>query len=196
MCLPKWKEVIFNTFGINMKMHYGQVEKVSFAHQDNYDDIYKENLLYGYNEFDENNTIIGTGFYNQLMPLIRYKTNDVVKLNENVKLDNSTPKTILEILGRNGDMLISEKDSMVPAVNFYSFMSKIEEVDLFQIIQVKETKDINFYIVPNLKFTNDSENRLLIEMKNRLGNVNIKIIKVDSLVRDKISNKLKTISLI
>jgi phenylacetate-CoA ligase len=196
MCLPKWKEVIFNTFGINMKMHYGQVEKVSFAHQDNYDDIYKENLLYGYNEFDENNTIIGTGFYNQLMPLIRYKTNDVVKLKENVKLDNSTPKTILEILGRNGDMLISEKDSMVPAVNFYSFMSKIEEVDLFQIIQVKETKDINFYIVPNLKFTNDSENRLLIEMKNRLGNVNIKIIKVDSLVRDKISNKLKTISLI
>lgn len=196
VCLPQWRKTILESFGIPIKMHYGQVEKVSFAHQDMDDDLYKENLLYGYNEFDDSNTIIGTGFHNQVMPLIRYRTNDIVKLNDDVNLNSAFPKTICEILGRNGDMLITEKDSLVPAVNFYSFMSKIEEVDLFRIIQTKETKDVQFYIVPNSKFNQDTELNLIKEMKNRLGDVNLSIIKVDYLDRDKNSSKFKTVTLI
>jgi phenylacetate-CoA ligase len=196
VCLPHWRKLILETFNIPLKMHYGQVEKVSFAHQDMVDDLYKENLLYSYNEFDENNLIIGTGFYNQVMPLIRYKTNDIVVLNKNVKYDNSTPKTISEILGRNGDMLLTEKDSYVPAVNFYSFMSKVDEVDLFKIVQTKETKETNFYILPNSKFNETTESYLKKEMKNRLGDVKLSIIKVDHLERDNNSSKFKTITLI
>ena len=75
-------------------------------------------------------------------------------------------------------------------------MSKIEEVDLFKIIQTKETKDVQFYIVPNSKFNQDTELNLIVEMKNRLGNVNISIIKVDYLERDKNSSKFKTVTLL
>jgi phenylacetate-CoA ligase len=196
VCLPQWRTSIMNAFGVPIKMHYGQVEKVSFAHQGIEDDLYRENLLYGYNEFDSDNTIIGTGFYNEVMPLIRYKTNDIIIPNLDVNLEGAFPKTIKEIVGRNGDMLVTDKDSMVPAVNFYSFMSKVEEVDLFQIIQEKETKKVNFYIVPNKKFNEESEKNLVTEMKNRLGEVEIIIIKKDSLTRDKNSSKLKTVSLI
>jgi|694.fasta_scaffold18581_4 phenylacetate-CoA ligase len=196
VCLPQWRSKIKEITGIDIKMHYGQVEKVSFAHQDSENDFYRENLLYGLNEYDENNTIIGTGFYNQVMPLIRYKTNDKIILNNDVKLEGCNPKTILDVEGRNGDMLITQVGSYVPAVNFYSFMSKINEVDMFQIIQKKEDKSLNFYIVPNKKYNNLTEKKLLQEMENRLGKIDIKIKKVKSIERDKNSNKLKTVSLI
>lgn len=196
VCLPQWKNRILETFGVDIKMHYGQVEKVSFAHQDVYSDDYKENLLYGFNEYDDSNCIIGTGFYNDVMPLIRYKTNDRVSLIENPILNSCQPKTIKEILGRNGDMLITDKDSFVPAVNFYSFMSKYTEVDLFQIIQHKENKEVDFYIVVNNKYTNQTESELVNEMKYRLGDIKINLIKVDKLNRDNKSNKLKTVSLV
>jgi phenylacetate-CoA ligase len=196
VCLPQWNQSIIEAFGTPIRMHYGQVEKVSFAHQDMLDDNYKENLLYGFTEIEENNIIVGTGFYNEVMPLIRYKTNDIVEINGNVDLNGAYPKTIKNILGRNGDMLITEKDSYVPAVNFYSFMSKFEEVDLFQIVQKKENKEVDFYIVTNSKFTNSTEIKLNTEMINRLGNVKINIIKKTSLDRDINSSKLKTVSLI
>jgi phenylacetate-CoA ligase len=196
VCLPQWRNKIKEITGIDIKMHYGQVEKVSFAHQDSKNNFYRENLLYGLNEYDENNIIIGTGFYNQVMPLIRYKTNDKVILNNDVELKGCNPKTILDIEGRNGDMLITNVGSYVPAVNFYSFMSKINEVDMFQIVQKKEDKSLDFYIVPNKKYNNLTEKKLLQEMENRLGKIDIKITKVKSIERDKNSNKLKTVSLI
>jgi len=195
VCLPYWRTKIKDNLGIEIKMHYGQVEKVSFAHQDYENDFYKENLLYGLNEYDENSIIIGTGFYNEVMPLIRYKTNDKVLFNNTCELNNPYPKSILDIEGRNGDMLVTDSNSFVPAVNFYSFMSKIDEVDMFQIIQRKEDKSLMFYIIPN-EINTDTENKLRQEMINRLGGVKIEIIKVKQLERDIKSNKLKTISLI
>lgn len=195
VCLPQWRSKIKEVFGYSIKMHYGQVEKVSFAHQDDEDDNYRENLLYGYNEFSQDNSIIATGFYNELMPLIRYKTQDKVIFNNNDKI-GAFPKTFKDFIGRDGDMLITDKDSYVPAVNFYSFMSKINQVDLFQIIQKRQNKEIDFFIVPNKFYNKEIEENLYIEMKNRLGNVQVNIIKVDNLKRDDSSNKLKTISLI
>jgi phenylacetate-CoA ligase len=195
LCLPQWRSIIKKAFGVPIKMHYGQVEKVSFSHQDLEDDHYKENLLYGLNEYDDD-AIVGTGFYNYVMPFIRYKTNDKVELVKNPILNSSTPKTIKEILGRNGDMLITDKNSYVPAVNFYSFMSKYDQVDLFQIVQYKETRSVDFFIVPNLKFNSDVEKKLYDEMIYRLGNVDVNIVKIDHLHRDKLSNKLKTVALI
>lgn len=196
VCLPQWRTKIKEITNIDIKMHYGQVEKVSFAHQDSENDMYKENLLYGYNEYDDENIIIGSGFYNELMPLIRYKTNDRVILNKNVHLSCSSPKTILDIEGRNGDMLLTIVGSYVPAVNFYSFMSKINEVDMFQIIQKKEDKALTLNVVPNSNYTSLIEKKLLQELENRLGKINITIKKVKSIDRDKNSNKLKTVSLI
>ena len=177
VCLPQWSQAINEVFGFPIKMHYGQVEKVSFAHQVTEDEIYRENLLYGLNEYDSENNIIGTGFYNYVMPFIRYKTNDIVEHNLDAKLDGAFPNTISKVLGRNGDMLISQNNALVPAVNFYSFMSKYNEVDLFQIIQTKKTKKVDFYIVPNNKFSAVTRKELIKEMKYRLGDVQINLIE-------------------
>ena len=196
VCLPQWNKLAKEVFGVEIKMHYGQVEKVSFSHQVSSDNIYRENLLYGLNEYDKDNSIIGTGFYNYVMPFIRYKTNDIVELNPNATLDNAFPNTISNIQGRNGDMLISETNALLPAVNFYSFMSKYTEIDLFQIIQYRKTKNVNFYVVPNKNFSTLTKHKLIDEMKYRLGNVKVNIIIQSKLTRDIKSNKLKTVSLI
>lgn len=196
VCLPQWTEKIQEYLGIKIKMHYGQVEKVSFAHQDSEDDFYRENLLYGYNEYLEDGSIIATGFHNDVMPLIRYETKDNVELLESPILDGAFPKTIKRILGRDGDMLLTDKNSWVPAVNFYSFMSKIEQVDLFQILQSKNDKSVIFKIVPNNLYDESVEKLLLTEMKARLGEVPLKIEVVSELNRDSNSSKLKTVSCI
>jgi phenylacetate-coenzyme A ligase PaaK-like adenylate-forming protein len=75
-----WSEKIKSVFGFNLKMHYGQVEKVSFLYQSSISENYHESLTYSFTEYDENNTIVGTSFMNSVMPFIRYKTNDVVTL--------------------------------------------------------------------------------------------------------------------
>ena len=195
VCLPQWNSVVYDAFNTHIRMHYGQGEKVAFFHQDNEDDLYRENLLYGLTEYVDS-TIVGTGFYNMVTPFIRYKTEDNVELVDNPKLDGAFPKTIKNINGRNGDMLVTDKDSLVPAVNFYSFMSKYNEVDLFQLVQKKATKEVKFYIIKNKKYTNETKTNLLSELKYRLGDVGIKIIETESIPRDKNSSKLKTIKLI
>lgn len=195
VCLPQWSPIIYDAFKVNIKMHYGQVEKVAFFHQDNEDNLYRENLLYGLTEY-EDNSIIGTGFYNMVTPFIRYKTDDSVELVDTPNLDGAFPKTIKSINGRNGDMLITDKNSLVPAVNFYSFMSKYNEVDLFQLVQRRDNKDVKFYIVKNSKYTSDTKLKLLAELKYRLGNVDIEIIEVPEIRRDEKTSKLKTIKLI
>lgn len=196
VCLPAWREIIKDSLGSEIKMHYGQIEKVSFAHQDNEDNDYKENLLYGYNEFLEDGDIISTGFYNEVMPFIRYETKDRALLKESPNLDGAFPKTIKDILGRNGDMLLTSRHSKVPAVNFYSFMGKVKEVDAFQIVQKKDSLELDFFIIPNDKFTQKTKDYLYQEMYNRLGQITVRIHAVDELKRDTKSKKLKTVALV
>jgi phenylacetate-CoA ligase len=196
VCLPSWRETIKSELGAEIKMHYGQIEKVSFAHQDASDDDYRENLLYGYNEFLEDGSIIATGFHNKAMPFLRYETKDKALLKESPDLSGAFPKTIKDILGRDGDMLLTEKHSKVPAVNFYSFMGKVKEVDAFQITQNKDTLEVDFFIIPNRKFNEDTKGYLAEEMYNRLGNVPVRIILTEELKRDQETQKLKTIALV
>lgn len=196
MCMKNWREKIRQVLGIDIKMHYGQVEKVSFAYQDRYDDLYNESLTYGYNEFLDDGTIVGTGFWNPVMPLIRYRTEDRVGLAiDNIPI-GSHPKKISEILGRNGDMLFTEHRALVPAVNFYSFMSRYKEVDFFQLVQHKDNLEIDFHLIVNDRYSKETESRLTQELKDRLGNIKINIIYTNEMERDQTSNKLKTIRIV
>jgi phenylacetate-CoA ligase len=196
MCFPNWRLKIKQTFDIDIKMHYGQVEKTIFAYQDKDDDFYNESMTYSYNEFMEDGTVVGTGFYNTLMPLIRYRTEDRVLMKESLNLVGSHPKTIADIQGRNGDMLINKSGSLVPAVNFYSFLSKCNFINMFQIQQHRDTKKVEFYAIKGSTFDDESESYLKKELTDRLGDVEIAFIYVNELSRDANSNKFKTVSVI
>jgi len=191
-CLDSWGDKIKKVFGFDLKMHYGQVEKVSFMYQSKDSELYHDDLTYSYTEFDEKSTIIGTSFMNYVMPFIRYKTNDVATLNNDVKLNISRPLTVSKIDGRVDDMIVSENGTRIPSVNFYTVMSKVEEISMFQLYQ-KQNKDLYFKIVINEKFNEDIINHLTYEITKRVGSLPIKFEIVDEIPRDPKTGKIRCV---
>ena len=189
--LDQWRDKVSDIFGITPKMHYGMIEKVCFHHQTNDSHNYYENLEYGVTEYveeDGQNVIVGTGFINQYMPFLRYKTNDAAIVNT----DKNSMYRILEVNGRCDDILISENGSRLPGVNFYTMMYKIDGVKMFQIRQ-KTKRDIDFLLVPNEKYTDETINEVERGLKDRLGNLNIHIKVVDEIERSTTTGKVRCI---
>lgn len=194
MMLPQWRKKINEVFGINVKSHYGQMEKVSLFIQNKDDEIYSDCIDYSYNEFvNENNqnVVVGTGFLNYAMPFIRYKTNDTIEIQEfDTKI--GLPKIIKQVNGRCDDILISTDGSRLPGVNFYTMMYKIDGVKMFQIIQ-KSRDNIIFKLVKNENFNNNTLNLIENGLKNRIGNVNISFDFVNEIERSKTTGKVRCI---
>ena len=155
-------------------------------------ELYHEDLTYSFTEFDNKNTIIGTSFMNYVMPFIRYKTNDIVTLNETVKFNTSRPLTVSKIDGRVDDMIVSENGAKIPSVNFYTVMSKIEEISMFQLYQ-KQNKDLYFKIVVNENFNKNIINHLNTEIIKRVGNLPINFQIVDEIPRDPKTGKIRCV---
>jgi phenylacetate-CoA ligase len=191
-CLPMWSEKIKSVFGFNLKMHYGQVEKVSFAYQSSFSENYHESLTYSFSEYDDNNTIIGTSFMNNVMPFIRYKTNDVVELLETPDYSFSSPLIIKEIDGRVDDMIVSESNYKIPSVNFYTVMSKIKEIKMFQFYQ-KIDKSTKLSIVVREGFNEITLNKLKKEITQRIGNIPFVVEFVDEIHRDPLTGKIRCV---
>jgi phenylacetate-CoA ligase len=191
-CLDVWRDKIKQVFGFNLKMHYGQVEKVSFMYQSNNSEYYHNDLTYSFTEFDESKTIIGTSFLNYVMPFIRYETNDVVTLNENVEYDISRPLVVSKIDGRVDDMIVSENDTKIPSVNFYTVMSKREEISMFQLYQ-KSDKSLYFKIVINYNFNDSVLDKLRDEIVKRVGNLPLQFEIVNEIPRDLNTGKIRCV---
>jgi phenylacetate-CoA ligase len=188
--LPEWSRKIKEVFGIEVKCHYGMMEKVSFMHQKMHSEDYYDNLEYGLTEIDHDGSIIGTGFLNYAMPFIRYKTNDfAIKIDK--KTDVGLPVIAKEILGRSDDFLITASGSRVPPVNFYTMMYKIDSVKMFQI---KQKKDLSLEVKVVLeKSVSESLDKVKQNLSKRLGSIRIKIEVVDQIKRDSKTNKIRCI---
>ena len=190
-CLDIWGDKIKEVLGFDLKMHYGQVEKVSFMYQSNMGNNYHESLTYSYTEYDEENVIVGTSFMNYVMPFIRYKTNDIATLINNPVLNTSTPLTVKEIDGRVDDMVVSESNSKIPSVNFYTVMSKCEDVKMFQLYQ-KMDKSLEMKLIFNT-FSNKTLTHIKKEIKQRVGDLPLTFNIVDEIPRDVNTGKLRCV---
>ncbi len=189
--LDEWRDKVYEVFGIMPKMHYGLMEKVAFHHQPKDSHHYYENLEYGVTEFvkeGNHNVIVGTGFINKYMPFIRYKTNDVGILNP----DKNSMFRMLEVDGRCDDILISSNGSRLPGVNFYTMMYKIDGVKMFKIIQ-KSLQEIEFLLVPNEKYNENTIDEINNGLRDRLGNLDINIKVVDEIERSTTTGKVRCI---
>ena len=193
MMLDHWFKEIESYFKIKPISHYGSIEKVCFFKQCGITNYYEENPLYGYSEFIKNDLgtydVIGTGFINYVMPLIRYRTEDQVELDESVIQDF---KAIKKIHGRSSDILVSSEGSRLPGVNFYSWVDKsLPGVGMFQVIQ--NHRLIEFKYVPSEVYNKNTYRDILLGLEERLGNMDFKISKVDEIKRDKKTGKIRTI---
>ena len=126
------------------------------------------------------------------MPFIRYQTNDIVTLNQNVTYDISRPLTVKDIDGRTDDMIVSQNNAKIPSVNFYTMMYRIDAVMMFKLYQ-KSDKTLELDLIVNNMYNSVIESELIEQIQKRVGNLPIKINLVDEIKRDAKTGKLRCV---
>ncbi len=89
-------------------------------------------------------------------------------------------------------MIMSETNCKIPSVNFYTVMSKIKEIKMFQFYQ-KLDKSTKLSIVIDDNFNEKILSNLKKEIHQRIGNIPLTIEVVDEIQRDKITGKIRCI---
>ena len=109
---PKQRIFIENVLGCGTAEYYGSTERIAMGEElENKEGIplYSFNPFYGYTEIDSEDgiSLVGTGFINPKMPLIRYKTDDILtKVSEFRYTVEGHRNAVL--VGKNGESISPE----------------------------------------------------------------------------------------
>ncbi len=156
--------------------HYGHTERVVFA-EENTDAVgrpqYKFNKLYGYTEIDSNDgTIIGTGFINPRMPLIRYKTDDYAE-----RLDNG----LYHIEGHRTAAMVGKNGEHISAASFAHMDEVFDCMERFQFVQ-NEPGVVDLNIIPKQDLNQNIMKRIQKSLDSKfMGNMTVEIHVVDEI---------------
>jgi len=137
--LYDWQmQVIDETFSFAKKIsHYGQAEKVALGAWTN-KRKYSFIPSYGLLEYDKKtNEMIGTGFINEIMPLIRYRLTDSVESFSEKPVDSNLMlfPVIDKIVGRQEDYTYDIEGNLItPAVVTFPF-KHLKHISACKIIQ-------------------------------------------------------------
>jgi len=127
--------------------YYGHSERCIIA-EEVHPNEYTFDPYYGYTELiqtkDSGNTIVGTGFLNKTMPLIRYKTDDICYSNGEYFMIDGRWKGSMGLLGINNEFVSHA------AFNFHSEIFR--NVTSYQFIQKQKGKaDLLLVVNQNFK---------------------------------------------
>ena len=156
--------------------HYGHTERVVFAEEYFSDDEkpqYKFNRLYGYTEIDaESGTIIGTGFINPKMPLIRYQTDDCAE-----ELGNG----LYHIEGHRTAAMIGKNGERISAASFAHMDEIFDTIEKFQFVQEK-AGIIRVDIIPKTQLSDNDLNEMMKSLNKKfMGSMNVEINVVNEI---------------
>ena len=186
-------KTIEDAFNVKVKDLYGQGERIAAFYRCELGH-YHEIPNYSYVEYihikDDLYKIAGTSLHNKIMPLVRYKMNDIVKIEKKPCECGAKGKNIIEILGREDDYITTPK-GICPGILFAAPFQRLRNIKETQIIQRSESK-IDVLVVKNEDF-NISDQRLLEETIYGIITKEVcEIIYVNKLEKDK-SGKLRFI---
>ena len=150
---PYQRKMIGKVFNCRVFGWYGHSEYQVLAGECEYSEKLHIYPQYGYTELipsgrqDENGKeiyeIIGTGFNNYFMPLIRYRTGDYAVVADNQRCKCGRNYVLLdEVIGREQEFLVDNRDNLisVTAVIYGQHYDAFEHIGEFQIIQEKPGK--------------------------------------------------------
>ena len=187
--LPDYqKKIIEKVFGVTVFDQYGSFERVAFIGTCEFQSyhIFSD---YGITELIplENSNeemkyeIIGTSFLNYAMPLIRYRTGDVVTpLEGSCKCGRPFPR-IKSIDGRVEETVVTPNKNLIclPSVAF----DGIQHIRFSQIIQ-NNLNELTVLIVPETGFGSSELEKITKSLSSRLGNdMKIEVKIVDDIER-------------
>lgn len=172
--LHGWQRALIErTFSGKVIETYGMVEKILRAGNCERSSALHLYPQYGYTEYadfsGQNKQIVGTGFINRVMPLIRYLTSDII-CKEPVRRCERCGRNydiVEEIDGREGDFLINADGSILSVdLNLnYRIMKNIKQ---FQIVQEKMGK-AEIRIIKEDGYTADDTNIFLSGIRESMG---------------------------
>jgi len=137
----------------------------------------------------EEGEITVTNLDNRAMPFIRYNLEDLgILTNDECSCGNSFPLMKLTC-GRKSDTIQLPSGRKVSAGRVYFDLNLIPGIRQFQVIQEK-IDQLVVKIVKNSKFTEENYNEIMQIFRQRLGNLELDVLFVDNIQRDK-SGKFK-----
>jgi phenylacetate-CoA ligase len=167
----KNRRFIEKVFSAETHSFYGQSERTVIADEKTinhyeFDPYYgfAETIAAGKDQFE----IVGTGFLNYTMPLIRYKTGDICrKTAQGYILLTGRWETDNYLVGKNGEKIYSA------AINLHS--ESMKNVLNYQFVQNKKG-NAKMIVVPGNKFSEKDKHRILHELGQKIGKaINLKI---------------------
>ena len=128
--------------------------------------------------------IIGTNLFNIVMPLLRYRTGDIVTLTNETKCPCGRNFPLIKsIEGRMDDVLITPEGNYVGSASMSVAIELVNNIKEVQIIQNK-IDEIIVKVIKVEKFNKYDLNLLIDRLKERLGNkVSIKVVFVNQIKR-------------
>jgi phenylacetate-CoA ligase len=181
------KHIIEKILGVPIYDWYGGFERVIFIGTCEFG-TYHVFSDYGITEFiplakiddDIHYELVGTGFLNEVMPLVRYRTGDTVTLKENACECGRAFPIVGKIYGRMDDYIFTPEGR--PIGLFFTFVFKdIKNIRSAQIIQ-ESIDSLTVLIVPTSDYSLEDEAKINKKIRERLGNkIWIKIHQVSEI---------------
>ena len=171
---PQQRKYIEETLNCKCHAYYGSTERIAWGEEmeeKNGIPVYRFNKLYGYTEAggEDGISLISTGFINPKMPLIRYKTDDIM-----VKVSDDR----YTVEGHRTACLIGKNDESFSVEYFCHLEETFDMVDKYQLDQFKKGELI-VNVVPHHQLSEkeiESLKKLFEKMSAGCLDVTIKIV--------------------
>jgi len=193
--LNRHKALIEEVFGCRTYDFYGNGERVAAIGMCR-EGAYHVIPEYGITEFMplDNDSgraeIVGTNLHNYAMPLLRYRTGDVVEISDSRCSCGSKSQVIKRIEGRIADILVSNDGGRLYTDACYLILQGVENLVEAQIIQ-ENMDHVHIKFTPDKEFSKKDEEKLIKNVKTYVGNsVNVVLEKNQGLLYDR-SNKFR-----
>ena len=164
------KRLLERVFKCRVYRWYGHSERVVLAGEGHDSDRFYFWPSYGYVEFGEPDEdgfqeVIGTSFHNHVMPLIRYRTGDFVKVADSDKGEFPWP-AVTEIAGREQEFLVSKAGRRISLTAFNMHSDIFDDLYAVQFYQEEPgVAELRYVPGPGFKSSRLQEIRDGVRMK-------------------------------
>lgn len=153
---PEQRKYIEETLGCKTIAYYGSTERINMGEEIVGESVvphYKFNRLYGYMELDpaDGETIIGTGFINRRMPLIRYRTDDTARM---------VRPGVYEVSGHRTAALVGKNGEAISVAYFAHLEATFDKLAKYQLEQYERGRVV-MNVVPKHELTTQEKEEII-----------------------------------
>jgi phenylacetate-CoA ligase len=192
MIYPWQRSLIEKVFGVRLFSWYGQTERVVLGTECEQSSRYHLFPEYGITEIVDagglpvtpakaKGRMVGTGFNNYAMPLVRYQLGDIGAIAAKGCSCGRSYPILSTFEGREQEYIINAKGELIPMVSI-TYSSILEKARQFQFYQEKEGR-ITLRVVPFAIITRQDIESMRRKLENELPDVDVQIIIVDEIAR-------------